>query len=133
MAILFNLVSFCVAVFGVSRRVLALFVVPNASSHTILILKNPSAPMRAHLTLSTNTTNPTPTYTLLLNNIFYTILWLSNLFHIPIIRHKLENLKNLGTNMGFFLFWNKKNHEILNDNDDSGIITISFSPLYVPF
>lgn len=64
--------------------------------------------MRAHLTLSTNTTNPTPTYTLLLNNIFYTIPWLSNLFRIPIIRHKLENLKNLGTNMGFFLFWNKK-------------------------
>ena len=68
MAILFNLVSFCVAVFGVSRRVLALFVVPNASSHTILILKNPSAPMPAHLTLSTNTTNPTPTYTLFLDN-----------------------------------------------------------------
>ena len=41
--------------------------------------------MRAHLTLSTNTTNPTPTYTLLLNNIFYTIPWLSNpIFNIPI-------------------------------------------------
>ena len=37
--------------------------------------------------------------------------------------------------MGFFFSFDykKKIHEILNDNDDSGIITISFSPLYVPF
>ena len=62
--------------------------------------------MRAHLTLSTNTTNPTPTYTLLLNNIFYTIPWLSNpILNIPITPYNLENFNILVEIWDFFLFW----------------------------
>ena len=59
--------------------------------------------MRAHLTLSTNTTNPTPTYTLLLNNIFYTIPGLFNpIFNIPITPYNLENFKILVEIWDFF-------------------------------